>query len=244
MQLVDQIVFSDATVGRRIYHCGFKIDDSIFSIGGQGPNGKIYDEFIEIDVNKRSMKEAICDVSKVPLPQISSAAMTPVFYTSKMGSDGALTLNQIAGEINWGEALELIKYEGFYMFGGRKPSGKASNDLYVLSVTKDKKTGRAKFQAIKPETQGKKPPARYSHTLDYVPRLSVVVIYGGRNDNNDQPILDDLWVIKLYNMEYLNVRIGGQVMPTPRCSHCSFVNGTEMIICGGQGEDYKLMKDI
>lgn len=61
MELVDQIVFSDATVGRRIYHCGFKIDDSIFSIGGQGPHGKIYDEFIEINVPSRKHLVALCD---------------------------------------------------------------------------------------------------------------------------------------------------------------------------------------
>ena len=101
-----------------------------------------------------------------------------------MGTDGALSLNQIAGEITWGEALELIAHEGFYMFGGRLPSGKASNDLYVLSVKRDKKSGRAKFQAIVPETLGRKPAPRYSHSIDYVPRLSVVVIYGGRNDDN------------------------------------------------------------
>lgn len=63
MELVDQMVFSDATVGRRVYHCGFKIDDSIFSIGGQGPNGKIYDEFIEIDVPSRKNDMALCDYS-------------------------------------------------------------------------------------------------------------------------------------------------------------------------------------
>lgn len=186
MVLVDQVVFSDATVGRRIYHCGFKIDDSVFSIGGQGPGGKIYDEFLEISINIRGKTNlALCDTSKTTLPEISSAALAPVFYSSKMGTDGALSLNQVAGEINWGEALELIKYEGFYMFGGRKSSGKASNDLYVISVKKDSKSGRAKFQALKPETQGRKPPARYCHTLDYVPRLSVVVLYGGRDDNND-----------------------------------------------------------
>ena len=36
-----------------------------------------------------------------------------------MEHDGQLILARISGEINWGEALELIKVEGFYMFGGR-----------------------------------------------------------------------------------------------------------------------------
>lgn len=43
MRVVDQTEFSEATLGRRMYHSGFKIDDSIFSIGGQGKDGKIYD---------------------------------------------------------------------------------------------------------------------------------------------------------------------------------------------------------
>ena len=44
-----------------------------------------------------------------------------------MGYDGSLNLANIAGEINWGEALELIKIEGFYMFGGRLENGDATD---------------------------------------------------------------------------------------------------------------------
>jgi len=46
-----------------------------------------------------------------------------VFYQSKIEYDGCLMLSNIAGDINWGEAIELIKYEGFYMFGGRTSVG-------------------------------------------------------------------------------------------------------------------------
>jgi hypothetical protein len=52
MRVVDQTEFSEATLGRRIYHSGFKIDDTIFSIGGQGKDGKIYDQFVEINISK------------------------------------------------------------------------------------------------------------------------------------------------------------------------------------------------
>ena len=34
MNQIDQIVFSEATLASRMYHCGFKIDDKLFSIGG------------------------------------------------------------------------------------------------------------------------------------------------------------------------------------------------------------------
>jgi hypothetical protein len=52
MKVIDQTEFSEANLGRRMYHSGFKIDDSIFSIGGQGKDGKIYDQFVEIDIGK------------------------------------------------------------------------------------------------------------------------------------------------------------------------------------------------
>ena len=47
-----------------------------------------------------------------------SSAITTVFYKSRLGSLGDLKLDKIIGEINWGDAVELIKFEGFYMFGG------------------------------------------------------------------------------------------------------------------------------
>ena len=234
MRLIDQIVFSEATVGRRIYHAGFKIDDSIFSIGGQGGNGKVFDEFLEINVRARRPWEALVPKGRALLRQIHSAAIAPVFYRSKMGSDGSLNLASIAGEINWGEAVELIKYEGFYMFGGRLASGEATDQLLVLRVGEDRNTGRAQFKIVKPATKGSPPPARYMHSIDYVPKLGLVAIHGGRNDSNPSaPILDDLWVIRLWNMEYVRVQVGGRFPPGPRCNHCSFVNESEIIICGG-----------
>ena len=41
------------------------------------------------------------------------------------------------GEIDWGEALDLIKYEGFYMFGGKDRDGACQNTLYIIQVNKN-----------------------------------------------------------------------------------------------------------
>jgi hypothetical protein len=99
-----------------------------------------------------------------------------------MGADGCLELSKISGDINWGEALELIKFEGFYKFGGRLASGEATNELLIFQVKKNKSTSQASFKIIKPLTKGHSPGARYMHSLTYVPKLSLVAIYGGRND--------------------------------------------------------------
>ena len=41
------------------------------------------------------------------------------------------------------------------------------------------------------------------HTINFISFLSFVVIYGGRNDYNiNAPVLSDLWIIKLENLEY------------------------------------------
>lgn len=92
---------------------------------------------------------------------------------------------------------------------------------------------------------GKHPPPRHGHTIDFIPKLGIVVIYGGRNDSlGAHPILGDLWLIRLHSMEYQNVLVGGSNMPNPRCNHCSFVNGTELIVCGGQGDGFRFLKDL
>ena len=47
MNQIDQIVFSEATLESRMYHCGFKIDQSIYSIGGKSMHG-VLNSFVEI----------------------------------------------------------------------------------------------------------------------------------------------------------------------------------------------------
>lgn len=110
----DQTVFSDIVIKKRTNHVGFLVDDTIYSIGGQDKHGHALDEFIEIDVHTK--RRCSATVEKGVVPKVYSSAITPVFYLSKMGADGQLNLKSIAGEINWGDALDLIKYEGFYMF--------------------------------------------------------------------------------------------------------------------------------
>ena len=109
---------NESNVASRIYSCGFKIDNKIFAVGGLTSMGKLLDSVVQIDYINRKAKEATILKGKNLIEPMHSSAITAVFYESKCGPLGDLKLENIAGEINWGEALELIKYEGFYMFGG------------------------------------------------------------------------------------------------------------------------------
>ena len=146
-------------------------------------------------------------------------------------------LENITGEINWGEATDLIKHEGFYMFGGRLENNEATNQLLIIKVAKDYKDSRKpSFRIFEPKVLGKPPTERYMHTMNYMTQLNVITIYGGRNDFLAKKIiLDDLWLLKLHNMEWVKVQIGGDNLPIARCNHTSYGNGTELIISGGQG---------
>lgn len=44
----------------------------------------------------------------------------------------SLNLQAITGEVNWGDTVNLIKMEGFYMFGGRRENNEASDDLLIF----------------------------------------------------------------------------------------------------------------
>ena len=212
-KIVDHIHFSEGIVPRRMYHAGFKIDDCIYSIGGQSVGGKVLNEFIEINFAQRKQKPATVEKGRNLIHAIYSHAIAPVFYQSKIEHDGTLVLSNISGDINWGEAQELIKYEGFYMFGGRTQFGEALAQLLIIQVSQDQKTNKAKFKVITAQTTGRQPPARYSHSINYLSKLSLVAIYGGRDDAiHDYSIFDDLWVIKLHSLEYVKVQIGGLVI--------------------------------
>lgn len=234
MKVVDHLLFSESGLARRMYHCGFMLDDSLFSIGGLSTAGKTLDEFIEVNTLTRKFHPALVHEGRELLSRVSQAAITPVFYQSKMSDDGGLSLGSLAGDINWGEALELIKHEGFYMFGGLRGDGFVTNQLLVFKVRYDKIKGRAAFKIIEPPTVGTPPDPRCMHTINYAPKLSLAVVYGGRNDAKvSGPVLDDIWVLKLYNLEWVRVQVGGVEIPRPRCNHTAFMNETQLIVCGG-----------
>lgn len=115
-----------------------------------------------------------------------SSAITPVFYNNKFGIGVSgcpdLCINKIGVEIDWGEATELIKFEGFYMFGGKLKNMDATNQMLIFQVRWDTKTKQTLFKIIKPRTIGKQPAPRYQHSITFMKKCDLVCLYGGRND--------------------------------------------------------------
>ena len=84
--------------------------------------------------------------------------------------------------------------------------------------------------------------------MNYMPSIGMLAIYGGRNDNIEtnynQPVLDDLWLLKVETMEYIEVQVAGRIQPQPRFNHCSQVHDKQLIIFGGQKSNFQVSKEI
>lgn len=201
-------------------------------------DGQIKD-FNYIHLRERRFGTPIVKKGLNLLQKIDFAAITPVFYNARYSKKRNLDLKSLLQDINWGEAFENIRYEGFYMFGGRYSNGEASNRLTIFQVNIDASNRRPVFSIIRPRITGLPPPPRYSHTLDYMRSIRKVAIYGGRNDHNTvQSVYDDLWLLKVDNLEYQKVLVAGDYPPEPRFNHKTFINDTQLIIFGGQNAHF------
>lgn len=125
-----------------------------------------------------------------------------------------------------------IMYEGLYFFGGKTPSG-ASNDIYILQL------GRKPIEWVKPDIKSKKPPPRYGHSANYFGEKSILIIFGGRNDDNYERsetfCMNDIWIFsaeKLEWSEWINPESPDKC-PQARYSHCTAILGKSIIIFGG-----------
>lgn len=132
--------------------------------------------------------------------------------------------------------------EGIYIFGGRDEKG-PKNRLYIYRV------GTKQNQWEEPRCEGQAPLARYGHSMNYYPDKNIIIIFGGRNDDNyvntGQSYLNDVWILSLDELvwQQWDKEERGSV-PIARYSHCSAVLGNSIIIFGGLSEENYCKTDI
>ncbi len=145
--------------------------------------------------------------------------------------------------MKWDETEHHIKQEGVYFFGGQDARSQAVNTLVILtfSINVNHVVSRS---YLKPETVGLPPLPRYQHSMDYFAKGNVIVIAGGRNDQmQPEKVLNDIWVLKLNNLEWLRVKLGGAEYVKPRFNFASCIIGTKLIIAGGLGHEFRFLQD-
>eukprot|EP01022_Parablepharisma_sp_SALTPOND_P011682 TRINITY_DN1492_c0_g2_i1.p1 TRINITY_DN1492_c0_g2~~TRINITY_DN1492_c0_g2_i1.p1 ORF type:complete len:660 (+),score=34.59 TRINITY_DN1492_c0_g2_i1:57-1982(+) len=135
-----------------------------------------------------------------------------------------------------------IALEGIYFFGGKDEKG-AKNTLYVLKI------GKKPCEWVTPTIEGPAPLARYGHSMNYYPNRALLIIFGGRNDENycndvSQAYLNDVWILDLERMKWIQWDQQEQIVPVPRYSHCSVILGPSVLIFGGLSEENYCKADV
>ncbi|KRX05613.1 hypothetical protein PPERSA_09753 [Pseudocohnilembus persalinus] len=99
----------------------------------------------------------------------------------------------------------IIMEQGIYFFGGKYSNDKINDSLYVL------KTSNFPMTWKKIETTGIQPKKRYSHQMNYIKRLNIIVIGGGISKiQGDIQYLQDSYILSLNNLNWQKVEFQNQ----------------------------------
>ena len=122
-----------------------------------------------------------------------------------------------------------------FIFGGKDCYG-AKNKLFVLKI------GQKVPEWIEIKNEGPVPCPRYGHTMNYYPNKGILVVFGGRNDENYEMLktsfLNDIWILWLRDLTWVKwVPKETDYDPEPRYLHCSTNIDGGILVFGGLSEN-------
>ena len=99
-----------------------------------------------------------------------------------------------------------MEEEGVFIFGGLNKNQINSN-FYVL------KTDKWPFYYREVRAEGQPPKPRYHHTMNYMPFIQKLAVFGGINDASVQnSYLNDLYLFSLNNLSWTQVILKGRAI--------------------------------
>ena len=214
-------------------HIAELLGNQIFIFGGITNTNEVLNDCFLLNINP--LKWYTCIINKyTPGPHLyghTSCVVIPT-YILKNHKFSIYSYPNIEP----GKANSLIKEKGIYVFGGKsKEEGGISNQLWILV------TGKKPLEWIQPNTKGKPPSPRYSHSMSFYERGNFLIIHGGRNDSiSDNIALNDTYLFDLENFEWMKVELYSGMKDFKvlnRCGHQSMIYLDKLIIVGGMNNN-------
>ena len=214
-------------------HTAELLGNQIFIFGGITNTNEVLNDCFLLNINP--LKWYTCIINKyTPGPHLyghTSCVVIPT-YILKNNKFSIYSYPNIEP----GKANSLIKEKGIYVFGGKsKEEGGISNQLWILV------TGKKPLEWIQPNTKGKPPSPRYSHSMSFYERGNFLIIHGGRNDSiSDNIALNDTYLFDLENFEWMKVELYSGMKDFKvlnRCGHQSMIYLDKLIIVGGMNNN-------
>ena len=158
------------------------------------------------------------------LPALESHSMIAVIKHSNLKPFSEITDNSTKNR--------LMQRDGIYIFGGIDNFRILSSKIYRLKILCNP------LIVEEVVTVGNGPSPRQSSSMNYLPKIDSIVIFGGKN--KDQYFCD-LFVCGLIKLEWMEVKLMSRYLPTPRSAFSTSIysesdSKSKLYVFGGVGE--------
>ncbi|CDW88087.1 kelch motif family protein [Stylonychia lemnae] len=218
-------------------HTAFIMNKFMVIFGGINDFNQHLNETLIYDLLKNEWVENV-KIEGLEMPHLSNSVGMGCFYDQRVNED--IKFIDSLPEIKWDLSSRFIQVEGFYMFGGLQSDGSASDGLWLLKCEK----GCLRWVRGEQITKGQKPSGRYSHSMTLYERENALIICGGRNDRQKM-VYNDLHMLTLDNLNWINVKLVGEGMINRADHHIVPADSTnDFVILGGIDKSYQLSNKI
>ena len=218
----------------RSFHIAEILGQYMFIYGGGDDKGNIIADPWALDLERMKWEQAKFNTESLPKRKYHCSCQ--VFPPQKKYHT-KFSLFKVYSEPGLFNSTKIL-VEGIYIFGGIDENLKCSNDILII------KRGRP-LQLYKAIIKGKPPIARCESTMNFYEKLNVVIIYGGKNEYSKYgPYFNDMYFLDVETLTWIKIELNLNESFYPRGGHCSCVVGDEIIIFGGNNDNFLLKTDL
>ena len=218
----------------RSFHIAEILGQYMFIYGGGDDKGNIIADPWALDLERMKWEQAKFNTESLPKRKYHCSCQ--VFPPQKKYHT-KFSLFKVYSEPGLFNSTKIL-VEGIYIFGGIDENLKCSNDILII------KRGRP-LQLYKAIIKGKPPIARCESTMNFYEKLNVVIIYGGKNEYSKYgPYFNDMYFLDVETLTWIKIELNLNESFYPRGRHCSCVVGDEIIIFGGNNDNFLLKTDL
>ena len=218
----------------RSFHIAEILGQYMFIYGGGDDKGNIIADPWALDLERMKWEQAKFNTESLPKRKYHCSCQ--VFPPQKKYHT-KFSLFKVYSEPGLFNSTKIL-VEGIYIFGGIDENLKCSNDILII------KRGRP-LQLYKAIIKGKPPIARCESTMNFYEKLNVVIIYGGKNEYSKYgPYFNDMYFLDAETLTWIKIELNLNESFYPRGRHCSCVVGDEIIIFGGNNDNFLLKTDL
>jgi len=218
----------------RSFHIAEILGQYMFIYGGGDDKGNIIADPWALDLERMKWEQAKFNTESLPKRKYHCSCQ--VFPPQKK-YHSKFSLFKVYSEPGLFNSTKIL-VEGIYIFGGIDENLKCSNDILII------KRGRP-LQLYKAIIKGKPPIARCESTMNFYEKLNVVIIYGGKNEYSKYgPYFNDMYFLDVETLTWIKIELNLNESFYPRGRHCSCVVGDEIIIFGGNNDNFLLKTDL